>query len=154
MLDHSRTTEFDFLEYLKRSLDDDVVLVVKTPTLGWLTLILCWVLWSPIRYTRVLLLLTIALNTVLIIVVSTKMVTVVRRVTNGGRVHKLESDVFWFSNPRLILPVIRYALFLNSSIVTTVVRILLCRDGMSIPVVVVLFGDPLRFEVLLPVWRV
>lgn len=47
-------------------------------------------------------------------IVTTKLVYIVRHVTRGGRVHKLDASVFWFGKPKLLLPVINFMLFMCS----------------------------------------
>lgn len=116
MLEHHRTRNFDFIEYLTKALDDDICMVVKMPVAGWVALILVLTFWAPITYTGWIFTAFTILFVFFVTLICTKLVTVVRHVTREGRINKLEPEVFWFKNPKLLLPVVRFTLFINSAI--------------------------------------
>lgn len=116
MLEHHRSHNFDFMDYLTNALDDDVCKVVQSPTAGWVVLILALVFWAPITYTGWVFTGFAIVFVFSVLLICTKLVTVVRHVTREGRINKLEPNVFWFKNPRLLLPVVRFTLFINSAI--------------------------------------
>lgn len=56
------------------------------------------------------------------LIVTTKLVSIVRHVTRGGHVHELDARVFWFGKPQLLLPVINFMLFMCSLVFASMVR--------------------------------
>ena len=122
MVEHRRSTNFDFMEYLTNALDDDVCEVVKISTAGWITLIAMQVVYAPVKYTGWVFFLFAVVFVMLVLIVCAKLITVVRHVTRGGRVNKLEPSVFWGEEPKKLLPVVRYTLFINSAIFAVMVR--------------------------------
>ncbi|GMH39767.1 hypothetical protein BSKO_07665 [Bryopsis sp. KO-2023] len=118
MYTHKRTTNFDFMDYITTGLDDDFGQVVKISVVGGLTVTTFILFFAPLNWTSWQLVWVLLAMSSLPLVVETKLVHVVRHVTRGGNVHLLTPDAFWFGKPELLLPVIKYMLFMVSIITT------------------------------------
>ncbi|CAL8467379.1 g6916 [Coccomyxa elongata] len=103
--------QFDFMGYLRQSMEDDYASLVGLGLAMWVFLIMFVLLssvwgWCVWFFTL--------LAGVVLLIVNTKLVWIARYVTRGGMVHRLKPGVFWFNRPWLLLPVIKYLVFFNT----------------------------------------
>lgn len=94
----------------------ELLQVVEIPNAGWAAVIVGYTFWAPARFSSFPVLAALILIEIAVIVVCTKLVTIVRLLAANDQVHKLKPDAFWFKNPKHILPLIRIALFVDSVI--------------------------------------
>ncbi|CAM8920371.1 unnamed protein product [Rhodiola kirilowii] len=114
-------TKFDFQKYIRRSLEEDFKVVVGISPLIWFFAVLFlmtntngWYayLWLPF------------IPLIIILLVSTKLQVIITRmgvriaergdVVKGTPVVQPGDDLFWFNNPRFMLFLIHFCLFLNA----------------------------------------
>ena len=148
MLEHRRAQSFNFMSYLVKALDDDVCEVVKISMAGWITLVVVQTLWAPVMYAGWALLGGTILFVCSVLLICTKLIVVVRHVTREGRINKLEPSVFWFSQPRLLLPVVRFTLFVNSAIFAIMVRCIYLLSVLNGDVCLGIIGHSIRCAIL------
>ncbi|KAK9909834.1 hypothetical protein WJX75_008172 [Coccomyxa subellipsoidea] len=103
--------QFDFMAYLRQSMEDDYASLVGLGLAMWVFLIV-FVLLSSVWGWCVWLFTVLA--GVVLLVVNTKLIWIARYVTRGGIVHRLQPGIFWFNRPWLLLPVIKYLVFFNT----------------------------------------
>lgn len=86
-----------------------------------LSVVLFILLLPPTDWTSWMSTMALVVFMALPMIVTTKLLYIVRHVTRGGRVHTLSEKVFWFGKPRLLLPVINFMLFTISTVYASAV---------------------------------
>eukprot|EP00884_Botryococcus_braunii_P016874 jgi/Botrbrau1/3870/Bobra.0183s0094.1 len=109
---------FTFMDYVSQSLEDDYSKVVGLGLPMWIFLIIFILLSAEIGWC---IWIFIALGGLVLLVVNTKLVIITRYVTRGGCIHTLEPGIFWLNRPWMLLPVIKFLLFLCSFVFSNAV---------------------------------
>ena len=102
---------FDFISYMRQSMENDYANLVGLGLAMWLFLIV-FVLLSSVLGWCVWLWTAVAGG--LLAAVNTKLVYIARYVTRGGLVHRLQPGVFWLNRPWLLLHVLKGLVFFNT----------------------------------------
>ncbi|KAF8397661.1 hypothetical protein HHK36_016582 [Tetracentron sinense] len=114
-------SQFDFQKYIRRSLEEDFIVVVGISPTIWLFAVLFllfnthgWYsyLWLPFLPLIIILMVGTKLQ-----VIITKMALRIHErgeVVKGGLVVQPGDDLFWFNRPRLVLHLINFVLFQNA----------------------------------------
>ncbi|CAN8268300.1 unnamed protein product [Cochlearia groenlandica] len=117
----SSNNSFNFQKYIQRSLHDDFKTVVGISPFMWLTVVIFMLLdvhgWKVYFYMSfVPLIMVLVIGTKLGVIV-VKMAVEIKEhnsVIRGNPVVEPNDKHFWFSNPRLLLIILHYTLFLNT----------------------------------------
>lgn len=92
-------------------MEDDFSQVVGINLEMWLALIIFIIISGPLGWAVLIFLI---LATVMQLVINTKLTMVIRHVCRHGKETELASNIFWFKRPSLLLPFIKFNLFLCS----------------------------------------
>ncbi|EOA23810.1 hypothetical protein CARUB_v10017025mg [Capsella rubella] len=117
----SSNNAFNFQKYIQRSLHEDFKTIVGISPLMWLTVVIFMLLdvygWRVYFYMSfVPLIVVLVIGTKLEMIVAKMAVTIKEHnnVIRGSPVVEPNDKHFWFSNPRFLLSILHYTLFLNT----------------------------------------
>ncbi|VYS59417.1 unnamed protein product [Arabidopsis thaliana] len=117
----SSNNAFNFQNYIQRSLHEDFKTVVGISPLMWLTVVIFMLLdvsgWRVYFYMSfVPLIIVLVIGTKLEMIVAKMAVTIKENnsVIRGTPLVEPNDTHFWFSNPRFLLSILHYTLFLNT----------------------------------------
>ncbi|CAB72478.1 putative protein [Arabidopsis thaliana] len=117
----SSNNAFNFQNYIQRSLHEDFKTVVGISPLMWLTVVIFMLLdvsgWRVYFYMSfVPLIIVLVIGTKLEMIVAKMAVTIKENnsVIRGTPLVESNDTHFWFSNPRFLLSILHYTLFLNT----------------------------------------
>ncbi|XP_010425959.1 PREDICTED: MLO-like protein 3 isoform X1 [Camelina sativa] len=117
----SSNNAFNFQKYIQRSLHEDFKTIVGISPLMWLTVVIFMLLdvygWRVYFYMSfVPLIVVLVIGTKLEMIVAKMAVTIKEHnnVIRGSPLVEPNDKHFWFSNPRFLLSILHYTLFLNT----------------------------------------
>jgi hypothetical protein len=109
---HKLGGDFDFLKHVLTSMEDDLSHLVGITPIFWIVTTIFWLISGVIGYA---VLPAMILNAVVLVVLNAKLVSIVKHITDrGGAAVMLETDIFWFNKPDLLLQPMKFCLFVCS----------------------------------------
>lgn len=115
---HDLRRDFDFYNYVSSSIGEDYSEVVGVSAELWVIIMVSVLLWGIIGWTMAWGIVVVA---VVMMVLNAKLIWIVRQITRGGTANRIDSALFWFRAPWLLLPLIRVLLFSSSFVFTGLV---------------------------------
>ncbi|GER34829.1 MLO-like protein [Striga asiatica] len=117
----STNTSFNFLKYIRRSLEDDFKAIVGISPTMWFTVVVFLLVdvhgWNMYLWVSLLpLTIVLFVGTKLEVIVARMAVQLTDRntVIKGSPLVQPDDSLFWFSRPQLVLTLLHFTLFMNS----------------------------------------
>ncbi|KAI8105738.1 hypothetical protein M9434_000320 [Picochlorum sp. BPE23] len=147
MYTHKMGSSFDFLNHLLQSIEEDFSHLVGITPIFWIGIILFWLVSGAMGYAVMP---AMIINAVVMIILNAKLVSIVQNVTDrGGAAVMLETNVFWFNRPALLLQPMKLSLFICSYLFASFLFFVWQFSATSCP-----FSDAFYPQWALPWWTI
>jgi hypothetical protein len=113
---HKLGGNFNFLQHVLQSMEDDLAHLVGITPLFWLITMIFWLISGLIGYAVMPFMIVTA---VLMILLNAKLASIVKEIVaklGSGHALILQEHIFWFNNPELMLQPMKFCLFFTSFI--------------------------------------
>lgn len=147
MYTHKMGSSFDFLNHVLQSIEEDFSHLVGITPIFWIGIILFWLVSGAMGYAVMP---AMIINGVVMIILNAKLVSIVKNVTDrGGTAVMLETNVFWFNKPALLLQPMKLSLFICSYLFASFLFFVWQFSATSCP-----FSDAFYPQWVLPWWTI